>query len=88
MEPDGIVFARLMGFLPSYEFRRCVRRYRGEFRLRCFSCPDQFLAMAFAQLTYRRESGGHPDLSAGRADHTLSCRLPWRGRPQHAGQGQ
>src|ERR1035437_1336221 len=53
MEPGRIVFAHLIEFLPAYEFRRCVRRYRGEFRLRRFSCLDQFLAMAFAQLTYR-----------------------------------
>src|ERR1035437_1745130 len=53
MEPGRIVFAHLIDFLPAYEFRRCVRRYRGEFRLRRFSCLDQFLAMAFAQLTYR-----------------------------------
>jgi len=53
MEPGRIVFAHLMDFLPSYEFQSCVRRYRGDYRLRRFSCLDQFLAMAFAQLTYR-----------------------------------
>lgn len=53
MEPGRIVFAHLMDFLPSCEFNRCVRRYRGDYRLRRFSCLDQFLAMAFAQLTYR-----------------------------------
>jgi hypothetical protein len=53
MEPGRIVFAHLMDFLPSYEFNRCVRRYHGDYRLRRFSCLDQFLAMAFAQLTYR-----------------------------------
>jgi hypothetical protein len=53
MEAGRIVFAHLMDFLPSYEFRRVVRRYRGDYRLRRFSCLDQFLAMAFAQLTYR-----------------------------------
>lgn len=53
MEPGRIVFAHLMDFLPSYEFNCCVRRYRGNHRVRRFSCWDQFLAMAFAQLTYR-----------------------------------
>jgi Domain of unknown function (DUF4372)/Transposase DDE domain len=42
-----------MGFLPDREFRRCVARYGGDARPRGFSCWDQYLAMAFAQLTYR-----------------------------------
>src|SRR6202162_2434908 len=47
------VFLRLIRFLPDREFRRCVERYQGDIRLRGFSCWDQYLAMAFAQLTYR-----------------------------------
>src|SRR5262245_5759643 len=42
-----------MDFLPSQEFRRCVDRYNGNYKLQRFSCWDQFLCMAFAQLTYR-----------------------------------
>jgi|SRR4051812_7069930 len=42
-----------MGFFPDREFRRCVARYVGDARPRGFSCWDQYLAMAFAQLTYR-----------------------------------
>jgi len=42
-----------MDYSPSYEFRKCVDRYQGDARLRGFSCLDQYLAMAFAQLTYR-----------------------------------
>jgi len=42
-----------MDFLPKYEYDMCVRRYRGNHRVRTFSCYDQFLCMAFAQLTYR-----------------------------------
>jgi hypothetical protein len=48
-----VVFAQVMDFLPRHEFNTCVRRYRGNVRVREFSCRDQFLAMAFAQLTYR-----------------------------------
>ena len=48
-----LVFAQLMEFLPRHEFDKCVQHYRGNNRLRRFSCRDQFLAMAFAQLTYR-----------------------------------
>ena len=47
------VFAQLMDFLPAYEFRKCVERYRGDYKWRGFSCWDQFLCLAFAQLTYR-----------------------------------
>jgi hypothetical protein len=47
------VFAQLMDQLPHYEFQKCVSRYRGDYQQKSFSCWDQFLAMAFAQLTYR-----------------------------------
>ena len=53
MEQGKTVFAQLMDFLPSYEFRKCVERYDGHFKVKSFSCWNQFLAMAFAQLTYR-----------------------------------
>ena len=42
-----------MDHLPRYEFQKCVSRYRGEYQQKSFSCWDQFLAMAFAQFTYR-----------------------------------
>jgi Domain of unknown function (DUF4372)/Transposase DDE domain len=47
------VFTQLMSFLPRREFNACVQRYGGNRRLRGFSCRDQFLSLAFAQLTYR-----------------------------------
>ena len=47
------VLAQLMEFLPRRDFHACVARYRGDYRARSFSCRDQFLAMAFAQLTFR-----------------------------------
>jgi hypothetical protein len=53
MYSGQIVFAQLMEFLPRHDFNRCVRRYHGDSRNRGFSCRDQFLAMAFAQLTFR-----------------------------------
>jgi Domain of unknown function (DUF4372)/Transposase DDE domain len=53
MHTGRIVFAQLLDFLPRHEFDKCVRRYRGNHRIRRFSCFDQFLCMAFAQLTYR-----------------------------------
>ena len=47
------VFSQIMEHLPEYEFQKCVARYRGDSHLRGFSCLDQYLAMSFAQLTYR-----------------------------------
>ncbi|UCD33962.1 MAG: IS4 family transposase, partial [Desulfobacterales bacterium] len=47
------VFSQIMDFLPIKKFRRCVDRYNGNYRVRSFTCYDQFLCMAFAQLTYR-----------------------------------
>lgn len=53
MHEGRMVFAQLMDHAPIREFRRCVARYDADYRLRRFSCWDQFLSMAFAQLTYR-----------------------------------
>jgi hypothetical protein len=47
------VFSQIMGFLPWRTFRRRVQRYKGNYRIKNFSCADQFLCMAFAQLTFR-----------------------------------
>ena len=47
------VFTQLLDFIPNYEFRQCVQRYNGNYKIKTFSCRDQFLCMAFAQLTYR-----------------------------------
>ena len=53
MYTGKLVFAQLMEHLPLHTFRRCVVRYRGEHKVQRFSCLDQYLCMAFAQLTYR-----------------------------------
>src|SRR6516164_8342146 len=53
MESGKLVFAQLMDLLPRHEFDACVRRYGGHRRPRGFSCRDQFLCLAFAQLTFR-----------------------------------
>jgi hypothetical protein len=47
------VFSQILDHLPWYEFQKCVARYRGDYQQKSFSCWDQYLAMAFAQLTYR-----------------------------------
>ena len=53
MNTGRMVFSQIMDFLPLQEFRKCVHRYRGEYKVKKFSCLNQFLCMAFAQLTYR-----------------------------------
>jgi hypothetical protein len=53
MHTGKLVFAQVMEFAPWHSFRRLVAKYRGDFNVRTFSCLDQFLCMAFAQLTYR-----------------------------------
>jgi hypothetical protein len=53
MNSGKTIFSQLMDFLSPYEFRKCVERYGGNYKVKSFSCWDQFLCMAFAQLTYR-----------------------------------
>lgn len=53
MNSGKTIFSQLMDFVPTYEFRKCVERYGGNYKIKSFSCWDQFLCMAFAQLTYR-----------------------------------
>ncbi|MBU0650440.1 IS4 family transposase [bacterium] len=53
MNTGKTVFSQLIDFLPLHDFRKCVKNYQGDYKIRQFSCLDQFLSMAFAQLTYR-----------------------------------
>jgi hypothetical protein len=53
MNLGKLVFAQVTQHLPLTTFRRCVARYGGEHKVKSFSCLDQYLSMAFAQLTYR-----------------------------------
>ena len=53
MNSGKSIFAQLMEFIPIYEFRKCVNRHNGNYKIKSFTCWEQFLCMAFAQLTYR-----------------------------------
>ena len=53
MNTGRTIFSQLMDFVPLAEFRRCVERYQGDYKVQRFSSLDQFLCLAFAQLTYR-----------------------------------
>jgi len=53
MNSGRTIFSQLMDFIPIHDFRQCVKRYNGNYKIKSFSCWDQYLCMAFAQLTYR-----------------------------------
>ena len=53
MNQGSTIFYQILEFMPKHNFRQCVDRYNGNHRTRSFKCYDQFLCMAFAQLTYR-----------------------------------
>ena len=53
MNTGRTIFSQIMDLLPHWDFRKCVKRYHGDRKIQRFSCMDQFLCMAFAQLTYR-----------------------------------
>jgi len=53
MNTGKTVFSQIMEFLPLHQFRQCVKRYNGDYKVQNFSCMDQFLCMGFAQLTFR-----------------------------------
>ena len=53
MNSGRTIFSQLIEHAPCKEFQKCVARYQGDSHLRSFSCWDQYLTMAFAQLTYR-----------------------------------
>lgn len=53
MNSGQTIFSQVMDHLPLHEFQKCVRKYQGDHKIKSFSCLDQFLSMAFAQLTYR-----------------------------------
>src|ERR1700730_4500840 len=72
-----LVFAQLMDFLPLHTFRRCVARYPSSYPTKTFSHLDQFLCMAFAQLTFR-ESLRDIEVCL-RAQESKLCHLGIRG---------
>jgi hypothetical protein len=53
MHVGKLVFSQLMEFLPWRRFDTCVRRYRGDYKIKTYPCSEHLRVMAFAQLTYR-----------------------------------
>jgi len=53
MNQGQTIFSQIMSYIPKHKFDRCVKKYRGNYKVQSFTCWEQFLSMAFAQLTYR-----------------------------------
>ena len=53
MNIGSTVFSQLMSFIPEYEFSKCVNKYKGDYRVRQFTCREHFYVMSFAQITFR-----------------------------------
>ena len=82
MNTGQTVFAQLREFIPTYQFQLCVDRYCGHRYVKDFSCWDQFLCLAFAQLTYRDSLR---DIEAClRAQPAKLCHMGFRGRVSRA----
>ena len=77
MYTSKLVFAQVMEFSPWHTFGRLVAKYRADFNVRAFSCLDQFLSMAIAQITFRESLR---DIEAGLKAHaTKAYHLELRG---------
>jgi hypothetical protein len=74
MHQGRIVFSQLLDFLPKKGFRTCVKRYKGNYRIRSFTCYEQFLCLAFAELTYRES-----------LRDTVLCLRAMQGKLHHVG---
>ena len=85
MRAEKPIFSQVMEWVHPEQFRRCVNRYQGNYRVRNFSCWDQFLAMSFAQLTYR-DSLADIEVCLRRAGTTLPPWLSFRRGAQHSGR--
>ena len=88
MNSGRTIFSQLMDFVPIHDFRQCVKRYNGNYKVKSFSCWDQFLCMAFAQLTYRESLRDIEACLRAAQNKTLSPGHPRQGLTQHPGQRQ
>ncbi|QSH81888.1 MAG: DUF4372 domain-containing protein [Ferrovum myxofaciens] len=87
MHTGKLVFAQLMEHLPLHTFRRCVAKYTGRYPTLTFSHLDQFLCMAFSQLTYR-ESLRDIETCLRAFYQVVSSGYSWRHCQKHSGRRQ
>ena len=81
MRTEKPIFCQVMDWIHPEQFRRCVQRYDGNYRIRNFSCWDQFLAMSFAQITYRESLSDIEICLRSRQDQLY--RMGFRSRVAH-----
>jgi len=53
MNQGQTIFSQIMNYIPKHKFDFCIKKYRGSYKVQSFTCWEQFLVMAFAQLTYQ-----------------------------------
>jgi hypothetical protein len=82
MRIEKPIFCQVMDWIHPEQFRRCVQRYDGNYRIRNFSCWDQFLAMSFAQITYRESLSDIEVCLRSRPDQLY--RMGFRSRVAHS----
>jgi hypothetical protein len=82
MRTEKPIFCQVMDWIHPEQFRRCVQRYDGNYRIRHFSCWDQFLAMSFAQITYRESLSDIEVCLRSRQDQLY--RMGFRSRVAHS----
>jgi hypothetical protein len=82
MRTEKPIFCQVMDWIHPEQFRRCVQRYDGNYRIRNFSCWDQFLAMSFAQITYRESLSDIEVCLRSRQDQLY--RMGFRSRVAHS----
>ena len=72
------IFSQVVELIHPQQFRRCVVRYCGDYKVKAFSCWDQFLCMTFAQLTFRESLRDIEDCLKARSDqlYHLGFRSP------------
>ena len=84
MNSGKTIFAQLMDFVTTYEFRKCVDRYNGNRNVISFSCWDQFLCMAFALSHLPRKLERYSGLPTGHSVQAVSLGHSGKGIPQYA----
>ncbi len=82
MFSDKYAFSQLIEFIHLEQFQRYVRRYEGNYKIKSFSCWDQFLCMAFGQLTFRDSLGDIETCLRSRQDQLYHLGI--RGRVSHS----
>ncbi len=88
MDPGKARVRSTHGLLPRHDFDACVRRYGGDRRPRGFSCRDQFLCLAFAQLTFRESLRDIETCLRSFRTQALPCGLSRQGLAEHIGRRQ